>query len=416
MGDGESAALIASLRAAVDARPDDNTLRLHLAETLLRAGDRASAVQQCAVVLQSDPSNQRALQLLREDETLDPPSASVAGPVEAPTGMAANPAEGGGGLDWESLEQELGDLAPPMFVEADGSDADAYDAERPALRLADVGGMEQVKARLESAFLAPIRHPELRKAFGKSLKGGLLLYGPPGCGKTFLARAVAGELGLHFVTLRFDEVLDMYVGQSERNLHEVFQVARRHAPCILFLDEVDAIGQKRSNLRVNAMRTTVNQLLAELDDIDQRNEGVFVLAATNMPWDVDPALRRPGRLDRTLLVLPPDLSARIAILQHHLRDRPIAGIDVKKIAKQTDGYSGADLAHVCETAAERALIDSARTGQVRFITMDDLYAAVEEVRPSIGPWLQQARNVALFANEGGEYDELRAFLKKQRLV
>jgi SpoVK/Ycf46/Vps4 family AAA+-type ATPase len=185
---------------------------------------------------------------------------------------------------------------------------------------------------------------------------------------------------------------------------------------VLFLDEVDAIGQKRSQLRNSALRQVVNQLLVELDDVHAANEGVFVLGATNHPWDVDSALRRPGRFDRTLLVLPPDQAAREAILRLHLRDRPVAGVDPRKIAKVTDGYSGADLAHVCEGAAELAMLDSARSGQIRMIGQADLEAALKEVRPSTGAWLQLARNVAMFGNESGEYDELVAYLKKQKLV
>jgi SpoVK/Ycf46/Vps4 family AAA+-type ATPase len=164
------------------------------------------------------------------------------------------------------------------------------------------------------------------------------------------------------------------------------------------------------------MRGTVNQLLAELDGADGRNEGVFVLAATNHSWDVDSALKRPGRLDRTLLVLPPDEAAREAILRFHLRDRPVAGVDVKKLVKRLDGYSGADIAHVCDTAAENALMASAAAGQVRMIGQRELEAACEEVGPSIGPWLETARNVALYANESGAYDDLLAYLKKRKHV
>ena len=268
-----------------------------------------------------------------------------------------------------------------MFVGGDDAsdagieEADAFDAEHAGLTLADVAGMTEVKERLEAAFLAPMRNPELRRLYGKSLRGGLLLYGPPGCGKTFIARAVAGELGAKFISVSFADIIDMFVGQSERNIHELFEIARRNAPCVLFLDEVDAIGQKRSQLRHTPMRSAVNQLLLELDDVAGNNEGIFLLAATNHPWDVDSALRRPGRFDRTLLVLPPDAAAREGVFRYHLRERPVAGIDLAKLARLTDGYSGADIAHICETAAERALMDSVRRGEPRMIGNGDLEAA-----------------------------------------
>jgi AAA+ superfamily predicted ATPase len=324
--------------------------------------------------------------------------------------------------DWSQAEAQLRDVLPAMFVDDAGStsagieEARAYDAEHAGVTLADVAGLTEVKARLEAAFLAPMRNPELRKLYGKSLRGGLLLYGPPGCGKTFVARAVAGEIGARFITVSFADLIDMFVGRSERNIHEMFQVARRNSPCVLFLDEVDAIGQKRSQLRNTPMRSAVNQLLLELDDVASDNTGVFVLAATNHPWDVDSALRRPGRFDRTLLVLPPDSQAREAVFRYHLRERPVAGIDLAKLAKLTDGYSGADIAHICESAAERALLDSVRRGEARLIGQADLEASVAEVKPSLGTWFDTARNVALFANEGGAYDDLVAYLRKRRLI
>jgi AAA+ superfamily predicted ATPase len=448
-------AVLESLRNAVNAMPDDVPLRLHLAKLLLRAGLRDEAVRHLGAVLQRDPGNGEALALLTapaEAADQHPPAATGSAPSAertpaAPQGtapalpeadpMASDPADttdsrdddgrpgaddSGTHYDWSRAESELRDVLPEMFLGEAGSasagidEARAYDAEHAGLTLADVAGMTEVKQRLEAAFLAPMRNPELRKLYGKSLRGGLLLYGPPGCGKTFVARAVAGELGARFITVSFADLIDMFVGRSERNIHELFEVARRNAPCVLFLDEVDAIGQKRSQLRNTPMRSAVNQLLLELDDVASDNTGVFLLAATNHPWDVDSALRRPGRFDRTLLVLPPDGPAREAVFRYHLRDRPVAGIDLTRLSKITDGYSGADIAHICETAAERALLDSVRRGEPRLIGQADLEAAVAEVRPSLGTWFDTARNVALFANEGGAYDDLVAYLRKRRLI
>jgi AAA+ superfamily predicted ATPase len=424
-------AVIASLRKAVAALPDDLGLRLHLAGMLIEAGLREEGISHLGAVLQADPANVQALRALAGLGAAEAPDT---GPVPDTDPVLAEPPDppadrrsaspGASGFNWAQAEAELHDVLPPMFVTPDGSAADehdgaapaAYDAEKPGLRLADVAGLAEVKARLEAAFLAPMRNPELRRLYGKSLRGGLLLYGPPGCGKTFIARAVAGELGAHFLAVSFADVVDMYIGSSERNIREMFTIARRNAPCVLFLDEVDAIGQKRSQLRNTPMRSAVNQLLLELDDVTGGNDGVFVLAATNHPWDVDSALRRPGRFDRTLLVLPPDLQAREAVFRFHLKDRPVAGINLAKLAGMTDGYSAADIAHVCESAAELALLDSARSGQARMIGQEDLAAATAQVRPSLAPWFESARNVALFANEGGAYDDLAAYLKKRKML
>ena len=459
--------LLESLRNAVAAMPDDVPLRLHLAALLLRGEQRDEAVRHLGAVLQRDPGNAEALAMLMSGtpaasgpaettagspgaQAVDPPPSAPADRDLSPErsrGASPDPhsppgasGAGGGvadgaedpapptgdpaaeGYDWSQAEDELRDVLPTMFVGEAGSvsagldEAGVYDAEHTGLTLADVAGLDEVKKRLEAAFLAPMRNPELRKLYGKSLRGGLLLYGPPGCGKTFVARAVAGELGARFITVSFADLIDMFVGRSERNIHDLFEVARRNAPCVVFLDEVDAIGQKRSQLRNTPMRSAVNQLLLELDDVASDNTGVFLLAATNHPWDVDSALRRPGRFDRTLLVLPPDGPAREGVFRFHLRDRPVAGIDLSRLSRLTDGYSGADIAHVCETAAERALLDSVSRGEPRLIGQADLEAAVTEVKPSLGTWFETARNVALFANEGGAYDDLVAYLRKRRLI
>jgi SpoVK/Ycf46/Vps4 family AAA+-type ATPase len=401
MTDDALPAVVQSLLAALEASPGDVPLRLHVAQMMLEHDRPAEAAQQCAMVLAAEASNSEALRLLNA----------------ATAALRADPTERG--FDWSAAEREVVGLAPPEFVDDDDSDLPTKnpDVIESDVRLGDVGGMAEVKRRIEMAFLTPMRNPELREMYGRSLQGGLLMYGPPGCGKTFLARAIAGELGAQFYAVSLADVLDMWIGASERNMREVFEVARANAPCVLFLDEVDAIGQKRSHLRSNpAMRGTVNQLLSEMDSVKSNNAGVFVLGATNHPWDVDSALLRPGRFDRMLLVTPPDEEARASILRYHLDGRPLNSINLAKLAAATEHFSGADLAHLCDSAADLALEDSVRTGDVRAIGMKDFSAALKQLQPSTSAWLEDARNVVLFANQGGQYDELLAYLKSRRMA
>jgi SpoVK/Ycf46/Vps4 family AAA+-type ATPase len=401
--------VIQALQAAADADPKNPHLRLHLATTLLDAGRYEDALAACQQVMALAPDNVDALRVAAR-------AAAAAGHDE----QAA------------AYERLLTGLAPaspadPVAVSADGGSAPADEFDvflrevleedaRNRITLADVGGLTDVKRRIQTSFLGPLANPELRVMYGTSLRGGLLLYGPPGCGKTFLARAVAGELGAHFIAVGLHDVLDMWLGSSEKNLHRIFEEARRLAPVVLFFDEVDALGMKRSNLSQSVGRNVVAQLLAELDSIKDDNTGLFVLGATNAPWDIDPALRRPGRFDRTMLVLPPDLEARRAILAYHLKHRPVGTVDLEAIAKVTDGYSGADLRLLCDSAAEVALADSVTRGTARPIGQDDLRASVKEARPSTRAWFEMARNFATFANQDGEYDDLLAYMRAQRLV
>jgi len=284
----------------------------------------------------------------------------------------------------------------------------------PPLRLADVGGMEEVKEHLARSFLTPLRNPDPVGKPGQPLRGGLLLYGPAGCGKTFLARAVAGEIGARFVTLALDDLVAGSFDESERKLHEVFDKARRQKPAVVFLDEADALRQSRSQLEDGAEPTLTNSLVAEMERPDESNEGLFLLAATSHPWDVDPALRRPGLFDRLLFVPPPDARARRAILESKLRDRLVAGgtVDLEAVAKATEGFSGADLAAVVGAAAAMALEASVKGGTEVPIDDELLRRAVQKAQPSTGPWLEAARSHAPSANEGGVYDELLDRLKQ----
>ena len=436
--------VVRALEVAVAAAPHDVGLRVHLATLLLAAARPAEALEHAAHALSLQPAHLGALQAAAEAaegsgnaeravgyRTL---LTALGGAAPKPTASAPPPPPAAAdpydlsllaSLDipgpTESAPAEIDDdeELPGRYLTIDPEDdpeADAvFEVERPEMRLQDVAGLQDVKKRLEVSFLGPLRSPELRAMYRKSLRGGLLLFGPPGCGKTFIARALAGELGAKFISVGLSDVVDSWFGASEQRLRKLFDTARRNAPCVLFFDEIDALGHKRSQLRGSGGRNIVNQLLSEMDSVGANNEGVFILSATNCPWDVDPALRRPGRFDRLMLVLPPDPDARQAALQYHMRERPSQGIDYGWLAARTDGFSGADLEHLCESATESALEQSMRTGTAHPIRMDDFRRALRDVRPTTRAWLDQARNYAMFANEDGLYDDLLAYLKSRRI-
>jgi SpoVK/Ycf46/Vps4 family AAA+-type ATPase len=407
--------VIRELSAAVERSPDVVELRLHLASLLADRGRYAEALGHCSAALSQDAGNANALSLVQRCST------ALAAPPHAAAGaapLAARPA-GEEHFDWSSAERQVADIIEPAFVEASADVVNEGDFDvvaRSDVRLDDVAGMADVKRQIELSLLGPIRNPELMKAYKVSARGGLLLYGPPGCGKTYIAKAISGELGANFYQVGIADVLHHWFGESERSIRSVFDSARRNAPCVLFFDELDALGHRRSALSGSSgMRPVVNTLLEEMDSATSTNDGVYVLGATNAPWDVDPALRRPGRFDRMIFVGLPDAEARTGILRSHLKDRPVAGIDLKSIAKRTDGFSGADLAHVCDSATQLAMAASMRSGQIRPVTMADVDEAAAQIRPSTGPWFEVARNIVEFANNDGTYDDLAKYLRRRKI-
>jgi len=274
-----------------------------------------------------------------------------------------------------------------------------------------VGGMQDVKEEIGLKIIQPLLHPELYKAYGKKIGGGILLYGPPGCGKTHIARATAGEIKATFISVAIKDILDMWMGKSERNMHRVFEVARKNTPCVVFIDEVDALGASRANMRHSGGSHVINQFLTEMDGINADNEGLLVIGATNMPWHVDSAFRRPGRFDRTIFVPPPDIEGRVSILGILLREKPTISLDLRAIAKRTEGFSGADLKAVIDLAIEEKLRSSMKTGIPEPIGQKDLMNAAAKHRPTTKDWFSTARNYALYANESGLYDEILKYLK-----
>jgi SpoVK/Ycf46/Vps4 family AAA+-type ATPase len=271
--------------------------------------------------------------------------------------------------------------------------------------------MESVKEEIRLKIIHPLKHPELYQAYGKAIGGGILMYGPPGCGKTHLARATAGEIQAGFIAVGISDVLDMWIGNSERNLHELFEHARRNKPCVLFFDEVDALGASRADMRQHAGRMLINQFLSEMDGVQASNDGVLILAATNAPWHLDSAFRRPGRFDRILFVPPPDVAARAAILRLQLRGKPVDDIDVDHVAKKADGFSGADLRAVVDRSVEAKLREAMKSGVPKPLATKDLISAASSQKATTREWFASARNYALYSNQGGIYDDILTYLK-----
>ncbi|MCK8522799.1 AAA family ATPase [Aquimarina sp. D1M17] len=283
--------------------------------------------------------------------------------------------------------------------------------KKPSINFTNVGGMDEVKNQISLKIIKPLEHKELYEAYGKKIGGGILLYGPPGCGKTHLARATAGEINANFISIGINDILDMWIGSSEQNLHEIFEVARNNTPCVIFIDEIDALGANRNDMNKSAGRNVINQFLAELDGIDSDNDGILILGATNTPWHLDPAFRRPGRFDRIVFVSPPDLKAKEAIYRIMLEGKPIENIDYNALAKNSKEFSGADIQAAVDIAIEHKLMQSFSDGVPKPLSTKDVLKAIKNVKPSTKEWFVTSKNYALYANDSGLYDEILSYLK-----
>ena len=306
----------------------------------------------------------------------------------------------------------------PRLRVISNDDTAAEEADRvlappqPPVKFADVGGLTEIKEQIRKRIILPFQKPGLFERFRKKAGGGILLYGPPGCGKTLLARATAGECGATFLNIAISDILDMYIGESERKLHALFDKARQKTPTVLFFDELEALAAKRQYSREGTSAKLVSQFLTEMDGFAQNNSGVLILGATNVPWAIDPAFRRPGRFDRVLFVPPPDAPAREDILRLALKDRPQEGkLGLDFLVQHTSTFSGADLAHLVETASDAAIGRSLERGEEVPISAEDLKGALQQVKPTALEWLTTARNYARYANDAGQYDEVLAFLQ-----
>ena len=418
---------VAAFQQALARDPSNAAAKLGLARSLHSAGKTSEAIVRLESFVQEAPDHAAAwLQLSRflmaegqreqartcYEKSLKLPGGRQDAALEQELFMQGGerpsneePARGRVTSEGWHLDEERTESPAP------GESAPTDDAiERPEVNFADVGGMDAVKEEIRMKILYPLKNPDLFKAYGKKAGGGVLLYGPPGCGKTLLSRATAGEIEANFLSIGIHQILDLYIGESEKNLHRIFELARDNAPTILFFDEVDALAADRRDLRKSAGRTLINQFLAEMDGNVASNDGVLILGATNAPWHIDPAFRRPGRFDRILFVPPPDEPARVSVIEVLAKGKPIADLDPVDLARKTKDFSGADLKAVFEVAIERSLAQAMKRGQIVPVTQRDLAEAAKSLKPSTKAWFESAKNYALYSNQGGFYNDVLEFL------
>lgn len=277
--------------------------------------------------------------------------------------------------------QALKDRKPRKRIEAHEG-AFGFDA---------IGGLDELKEEIRLKIILPLQHPDVYDYFGKKLGGGILMYGPPGCGKSMIAEATAHEAGVAFFNVKASDLKSKFVGETEKNIHELFQKAREHSPSIIFFDEFESVGTDRSIGQMHE-KSMMGQLLAEMDGVGNKDKRILLLAATNEPWNVDMALLRGGRFGTTILVPEPDEESRREMFRILLAGKPIAeDIDIECLVRITEGYAGADIAGLCEKATDYALRDYFKTKTLRKITQHDFKKAGKEIRSFVKPWYVRAQ-------------------------
>ena len=270
----------------------------------------------------------------------------------------------------------------------------------------DVGGLAELKEEIRFKIIKPLLNPEVYEHYGKKLGGGILVYGPPGCGKSLIAEATAGEAGATFFHVKPNQIKSKYVGEAEKNMAELFRMAREHQPSIIFFDEFETLGADRDEVAANE-RGVITQLLTESDGLGTKGQQILLLAATNEPWAIDIALRREGRFGTTLFVPPPDREARKEIFKIHLRKRPLLrDIDAAELLDRTEGFSGADVEAICERAADIPLREYFTTNKFRPIGMQDFLVAFENHQSIVEQWFAKANTELEKQGKAGFFPEL----------
>ena len=262
-------------------------------------------------------------------------------------------------------------------------------SEKPDIGFSDIGGLDSVKEEMKKAIIYPFTHKKLYDYYNQKPGGGVLLYGPPGCGKTMIAKAAATECDADFINVETSTIMSKWVGESEKSIKQVFSVARDCKRAIIFFDEFDAVAGRRGEIEDYAKRI-VNELLQQMDGMD-KNDNILVLAATNEPWAIDPALRRPGRFKKLIFIPPPDFEARKAIFNIYLQKLPLeSDVDAGVLSNKTGMYSGADIKAICDDAAEIPLQEALEGNEARKVALNDFSTVLSSRRSSIIPWQRLA--------------------------
>ena len=283
--------------------------------------------------------------------------------------------------------------------------ADIVITDKNKITFKDIGGLEELKDEIRFKIIEPFKKPDLFKFYGKNVGGGILMYGPPGCGKSLIAKATANEADATFIHVKSSDLKSKFVGETEKNIAELFEKARASQPTIIFFDEFEALGGDRTEGQPHE-RSAVAQLLTEMDGMDSKDQQILLLAATNEPWAIDPALRREGRFGRTLFISPPDQKAREKIFSLSLANRPVDKINLTELGKLTQGFSGADVKSVCEIATDIPLRESIRTGTKRKITMNDVKDGIKKTDSVLKQWFEKANQQIIKKNLENSFKEL----------